>query len=115
MTPAFVWTIFSLLGVFVAYWAAKDALRDRQALENATNGRRIVASGYLRGELIHFAVFGAWAIIGALAYDPDATPRWSEASLWLVVTLALLVVRSLLDAHDRLRVRRALHPPLAEL
>lgn len=114
MTPAVVWTLFSLIGVLVAYWAAIDALHDKHALENAVNGRRIVAGGYFRGELIHFAVFGAWAIIGAAAYDPDAPSRWSGAAGWLVVTLALLVVRSLLDGYDRLRVRRSLYPPLAE-
>src|SRR5688500_2036985 len=127
MTPAEVWTLLSILGAAVAVWGAFDAYHDYRAA-NRGNGVHIAgvppallvnvlsleARGYLRGERIHAVVMLAWASAGAWVLWTDRSSQWAFPAGVLVGTLVLLVLRSLLDARDRLRVRRALHPPPPE-
>ena len=105
MSPALVWTLLSTVGAIVAAWGAVDAWHDLRAA--ADSGSRRYAWGYLRGELTHLGIFGAWAVIGYLRVIDPAPSLWTPGVIVLIVTLALLVLRSVLDAVDRLAVRRA--------
>lgn len=110
MSAAATWTLISAIGVLVAVWGTLDSWGDLRALRHNTNGRRIIAIGYLRGELIHLVILSAWTVLGYLALERAST--WNPGTVVLIVGNGLLVLRSVLDARDRLRVRKALHPPL---
>ena len=112
MSPALVWTLLSAIGAVVAAWSAVDAWHDLRALGSSGDGRRRIAFGYLRGELIHVLILSAWAVIGFLALEAARNQSWTPGTAVLVGSLALLVLRSILDAIDRLAGRRDAYPPL---
>ena len=111
MSIELIWTLLATAGLIVAVWGFLDANADVHAVPNRTNGRRIIARGYRRDEAISVMV---QAILLGIGIGPVRDPepvRFSVIVAGLLAINALLLVRSLLAARDRLRVRRIDYPP----
>lgn len=105
------WTLLSTFGALIATIAFFDARSDLRALHNHTNGRRIIASGYMRTEALIGTVQGLLLVLGiGPLMDPAPVPLNPFVADLMLVNL-LLVAMTVLNYRDRLRVRKALHPP----
>lgn len=100
-----VWTIAAMIGAAVAAWGAYDAYRDLRALDSGANGRRILAVGWVRREFIRFGIQAVWAVIGVLAI-PNATNAVNPIALLLVGTNVAVAVNTIMDARERILLRR---------
>lgn len=114
MSPAWTWTIISAAAALVAAWGFLDAWSDRRALANRRNGRRRIANGYMRAEVIRLAIGIGWTWIGASAIASGSASSWSLIVLILVGANAGMLINSILDARDRIAVRRTAYPPLPQ-
>lgn len=97
-----IWTLAASVGAVIAAWNCWDAYRDLDALGPVTNGRRILAIGYVRREAVRLLIQVTWAGIGAMALLGLQGPL---AEL-LVATAGAVALNTILDARDRIRLRR---------
>lgn len=108
MSPPLAWTLIAVLGVAMAMWGAFDAWGDWRVWRHRPNGitERRYALSYVRDEVITLVMQGSFALIGILTLA-DLLPPGIGA--WVLVAgLALLLVKSVLGALDRVRTRREL-------
>lgn len=105
-----VWTIAALVGAVIAAWATYDAVLDLRALGATSNGRRILAVGWVRREAIRFLIQVTWAGIGFAALQRPEGPA-NPLVLLLVGTNVALALNTILDARDRIRLRRIIGYP----
>lgn len=111
MSAEWTWTVLSALALMGAVWGLLDAWGDLRALDERRNGRRRIAIGYIRAEAIRLLVSGAWLGVGILALLSAREAQWSIGVVVLIGTNGAILLSSILDARDRLAVRRAFHPP----
>lgn len=111
MNPEWSWTIISAVAVAMAGWSFLDAWGDLRSLQGARNGRRTIARGYMRDELIRLLITGSWLALGIDRLTTPGESSWSLGVFVLVAGNGALAVQSILAARDRLKVRRMLHPP----
>ena len=107
-----VWTVVSVLGMFVSGWGTFDAVRSLNALGGDTNGRRTIAWGYIRAEGLRFLIQTAWTAIGIALLIDHHVVHWSPPTIMLVVTNVALLYKSADGIYVRLKVR---HTPLHSL
>lgn len=101
------WVLSAGIGAIVSGWNAYDAYLDLRALGSTRNGRRIIARGWVRRESIRFLIQLGWVAIAVpVLFRPDPEP--SLILFVLVGTNLLLLISTILDARDRLRLRRIL-------
>lgn len=100
-----VWTIAASVGAIIAAWNVIDAYIDLQALGPVSNGRRIIGIGWVRREAVRFLIQAGWAFIGFMAL-PTATDAINPVVLILVGTNVAVALNTILDARDRIRLRR---------
>ena len=101
------WTLIAVAGAILSMLGALDASRDLRALGTIANGRRLLALGDLRRELIRLSIQVVWTLIGL----ESALHGGAEPSLGVILlmgTNAALAISTLLDLHDRARLRRIL-------
>lgn len=100
-----VWTLAASIGAMVALWATWDAYLDLRDLGDAANGRRLLGVGWVRREAIRLLIQVSWAGIGFAALQGPEGPV-NPIVLILVGTNVALALNTILDARDRIRVRR---------
>lgn len=104
-----IWTGAATLGALFSIWNVVDAWRDWSSLPPIINGRRLVARGELRRELIRLFVQGSWALIGIVAWVSNPTPsNVNPVTILLIGTNVAVALNTLLDARDRHRLHRIL-------
>lgn len=105
----YIWTVASLVGAVIAAWNLGDAWRDLRALDSTViNGRRILAEGWVRREVVRFGIQAVWSLIGFLALPTADAPVNPLAILLLSTNLAVMT-NTLLDAHERIKLRRIIN------
>ena len=106
----YVWTAAATIGALIAAWNMVDAWRDLHALGDVENGRRMLARGWVRREFIRFGIQATWAWIGFQAI-PTADPNapLSVLVVLLVGTNVAVAVNTLMDAWERILLRRLLN------
>jgi hypothetical protein len=105
-----IWTASSSIGALIAALNLFDAYGDLRALGPVQNGRRIIARGWVRSEAIRLGIQLAWALVGVLALlmtRPGPAPI-SILTLILIGTNVALATNTILDARERLALRRLL-------
>ena len=105
-----VWSVIALGGIVIAALNAWEALADYRALGGRQNGRRVVAIGNIRREIIRIGADVAFLGVGLYAGTVPANPH---ATMLGVVLTSCLVVGSLgfnlnswLDRRDRIYLMR---------
>lgn len=101
-----IWTGAASLGALIALWNLGQAWLDLRALGTDTNGRRLLAVGYVRSEAIRLFVQVTWALIGFGSLGQPSTI--SLVALLLVATALAIALNTILDARDRIALRRIL-------
>lgn len=98
-----VWTLLALTGIYLALRNGIESYRDYQALGGKQNGRKTIAVGNLRREIVRGLIQLGWAAIGVVAFfTPNRTEVVSPGVVVLVLTAAGMVLNSYLDRRDRL-------------
>lgn len=106
--PAVAWVVIAAIGAVIAAIAVREGLADYRSLGAQTNGRRIIARGYLRSQSFLFILETTWVILGVpIVLDDHMTPL-NPVVIGLIGTSALLAIQSLLNLRDRRRVLRAI-------
>lgn len=104
-----VWTLTATFGALIAVWNTLDAWADLRALGPISNGRRIIAVGWVRRESFRVFIQATWALIGFLSL-PTASGEASPLVLLLVATNVAVAANTALDARDRIRLRLVIGP-----
>jgi hypothetical protein len=104
-----IWTLTAALGALIAIWNTLDAWTDLRALGSLSNGRRLIAVGWVRREAVRVFVQASWAFIGFLAL-PTASDDVSLIAVLLVATNVALAANTIYDARDRIVLRRIIGP-----
>lgn len=104
-----VWTLAATFGTLIAVWNTLDAWADLRAIGSLSNGRRIIAVGWVRREAFRVFIQGTWALIGFLAL-PTASDAIDPLVLLLVATNLAVAANTALDARDRIVLRRIIGP-----
>ena len=97
-----VWMLIAEFGVYLAYLNGIESQADLQALGGRTNGRRAIAIGNLRREIVRGLIAADFIAIGAmvlLGYTGAAAPG-------LILGSAGMALNSYLDRRDRLYLMR---------
>ena len=95
------WTALAIYGLRLSYLNGVESYRDFQALGGKQNGRRTIAVGNLRREIVRGLIHTAWMGIGVMALlSPDR--GFSAGAVILVLTAAGMDLNSALDRRDRL-------------
>lgn len=102
------WTLAAAVGTLVSGWNAWEARRDLAALGDITNGRRIIAVGWVRREGIRLAIQAVWLFIGILSLPSAGNSALTPIAMLLVATTVAVTVNTVMDARDRIRLRRIL-------
>lgn len=102
-----IWTAIAFLGALIAAWNTLDAWADLRALGSLSNGRRLIARGWVRRELVRLFIQVSWALIGFLSLS-TASGEVNLIVVLLLATNAALTLNTILDARDRIRLRRIL-------
>jgi hypothetical protein len=63
----YIWLALAASGIYLAHRNGTEALRDFQALGGHTNGRRTIAIGNIRREIVRGLIQVDFAILGILA------------------------------------------------
>ena len=98
------WVLLAGAGSIVSGWNTFDAYLDLRALGSLSNGRRIIAVGWARREAIRCGVQFLWLLLGLSALGRDVA--LAPGIVVLLATNLALLVSTILDARDRLRLRR---------
>ena len=104
-----VWTAVAVIGALFAAWNTYDAWLDLRALGPLQNGRRIIARGWVRRELFRFFIQSVWALIGVWTL-PRANGEVNVVAVLLVLTNMAVAANTVLDAKDRIALRRIIGP-----
>ena len=97
------WTALAVLGVYLSVLNSLESWRDYQALMGKQNGRRTIAIGNIRREVVRVTISGLWLVIGAFAIvAPNRTEEINPVAVVLVATSAGMALNSYLDRRDRL-------------
>ena len=101
MTPIELgWTGLALVGIWLAYLNGSEANRDLRALGGMTNGRRTIAVGNLRREVVRGLVQVDFAILGGMAmFDILVGPVFVSG---LLLASFAMNANSYFDRRDRL-------------
>ena len=93
----YTWIVLAALGIYLAYRNGMEAYRDFQALGGKTNGRRTIAVGNLRREIVRGLIQLDFIAIGLLVlFDFRGV-----AAPGLILGAGGLVLNSYLDRRDR--------------
>lgn len=104
-----IWTLTASIGTLIAVWNTWDAWLDLRALGPLRNGRRLIARGWVRRELFRVFIQVSWAFIGFLAL-PTASDEVTPIVLLLLSTNVAVAANTILDARDRIVLRRVIGP-----
>lgn len=99
------WTLIALDSLRLAYLNGLESYRDFHALGGKTNGRRTIAVGNLRREIVRGLIAVAWVAIGVAALLAPGG-GFSPIAVVLVMTAAGMNLNSRLDRRDRLYLLR---------
>ena len=98
-----VWTLLAGFGIYLACVNGIESYRDYQALGGKQNGRKTIAVGNLRREIVRGLIQLAWAVIGVASFvTANRTEDISPVAVVLILTAAGMVLNSYLDRRDRL-------------
>lgn len=99
------WILTAAAGIFVAGLNALEATGDFRALGGVRNGRRRIAIGTIRREIIRMFVNVLFLPVGVVAAFIPANPHSTWLGVYISLTLLLASVaynaNSLLDRADR--------------
>ena len=95
------WTLFAATGLWLAYLNGMESYQDWQALGGKQNGRRTIAIGNLRREIVRGLINLAWLCIGLVALAAPDRPQVHPVAVVLVLTSAGMALNSYLDRRDR--------------
>ena len=103
MNPIVIaWIILAAVGLWIATLNGQEAIRDYQALGGKLNGRRTIAIGNLRREIVRGMIQFDFVVIGCLALLEIR----SAAVPGLMLASAGMVMNSYLDRRDRIYLLR---------
>lgn len=103
---AFAWVASSSLGILAASAGTVEGIRDLKALGKIRNGRRRIARGYIRSQVIRLAICIAWLAIGIpIAVDDQRTPL-NPLTAILVASNLGLAAAAWLDLLDRRQLQQ---------
>lgn len=97
-----LWMVIAELGFYLAYLNGMESMADYQALGGKTNGRRTIAIGNMRREIVRGLIafdFIAIGILVLVGFRGVAAPG-------LILAAAGMVLNSYLDRRDRLYLLR---------
>lgn len=99
-----VWLVIAAIGVWTAAHNGLEALRDFQALGSKSNGRRVIAVGNLRREVVRVLIHLSYLLIGLLAASIPSQPtaEFPVVAIVLIMAAAGMTLNSYLDRRDRL-------------
>lgn len=101
------WTLLALVGIWLAYLNGIESYRDLESLGGRQNGRRTIAVGNFRREVVRGLIQIAWLLIGLVALvTPNRTDAVSPLALLLVLTSAGMTLNSWMDRRDRVYLMR---------
>lgn len=97
------WIALAAFGVWLAALNGLEALRDFQALGGKTNGRRTIAVGNLRREVVRGLIHFAYLLIGiaAASIPSHPTDEFPTIAVVLILAAAGMTLNSYLDRRDR--------------
>lgn len=100
------WVLTALSGIYLAALNGYEAYLDYQALGGVSNGRRRVAIGSIRREVlrgfVNICFLGVGILAGFFPANPNATPLGMAVSLVLVVASVAYNLNSWFDRQDRI-------------
>jgi hypothetical protein len=102
MIPVYAWIALALVGVWMSHLNGLEAIRDYQALGGKTNGRRTIAVGNLRREIVRGMIHLDFLIIGVLSVMGTSY----AVVPGLILGSAGMVLNSYLDRRDRIYLMR---------
>jgi hypothetical protein len=103
MSPIVIaWIALAIVGLWVSHLNGLEAIRDYQALGGKLNGRRTIAIGNLRREIVRGMIQLDFIIIGVLAIMEVR----AVAVPGLFLASAGMVLNSYLDRRDRIYLLR---------
>ncbi len=101
-----VWLLVVALGLYLSHLNGIEALRDWQALHGISNGRRAIAVGNLRREIVRGLIHFAWLMLGLIAAAIPTRGEITTSGLIVQVVLVLsaagMTMNSYLDRRDRM-------------
>lgn len=97
--PVYIWIALAVSGIWLARVNALEALRDYQALGGSRNGRRTIAVGNIRREVVRGLIQVDFLILGVLALL-DVLSSVVFVSGLLLASVGMQV-NSYLDRRDR--------------
>lgn len=98
-----IWLALAVGGIVLAALNATEAQRDFQALGGKQNGRRTIAVGNLRREMVRGMIHVSYLLVGLLAAATPGRPAegFPVIAVVLVLASAGMTVNSYLDRRDR--------------
>jgi hypothetical protein len=105
---ALVWVGASLAGTVIAAVGIREGRADLRALYNINNGRRIVATDYLRTQVGRFVLCLAWGIVGVpllLDNQPVGLNVYTVVLIGGNIMLATMAALSLRDRRHLISMR----------
>jgi hypothetical protein len=102
MIAVYAWILLALIGLWTSHLNGLEAIRDYQALGGKLNGRRTIAVGNLRREVVRGMIHLDFLIIGVLAVMGTSY----AVVPGLILGSAGMVLNSWLDRRDRLYLLR---------
>lgn len=99
-----VWIALAGFGLWIALLNGYEALQDFHALGGRTNGRRTIAVGNLRREIVRSLIHLSYLLIGVIAAAIPSTPTEDFPTIAVVLILAAggMTLNSYLDRRDRM-------------
>jgi hypothetical protein len=102
-----IWTLAATLGALLAGWNTISAWLAYRALGDVQNGRRVLAVGWVRREVVRFFIQSVWASIGFISLATvGASAEISLIAILLVATNVAVAANTVLDARDRILLQR---------
>lgn len=99
-----IWIALAVTGAAVSISNALDAWADLRAVGGLKNGRRLLAVGAVRREVLRLLIYTMYVFIGVFAGLTPALPgqQLSFVAAILVFTSLILTTNSVLDRHERI-------------
>ena len=101
------WALSSTLALIFSCYSASDSRSDLKSLGNIGNGRRLIAVGDLRREVLRIITFAAYSAIGWLVYFDLL--HGSAVVVVLVLGNIILMSNAFLDLHGRNALKASRH------
>ena len=102
------WTLTAFVTVLFTASVMLDSWKSYKSVANLENGRKIIAWGYVRRDILRISTHLIWLLLGLMGGIFDSRPTANPfGAIVLIITMLLLLLNTILDKKENVELRKS--------